>query len=150
MRTVLSTAAAALLGVTFIGAAPYAAHASTENWPEVFEPTSLRTLNIEMSAQDWDFIRKDLTETYRPGWFSADDETPIYVAIRRKSSRALPSESNPIKVSLSGFTGAFDGAPMQQSDIEDRQKKLQEFVSKNNQDFAKKLKEEQDKAKAGN
>ena len=36
---------------------------------------------------------------------------------------------------------------MQQSDIEDRQKKLQEFVAKNNEDFAKKLKEEQDKAK---
>ena len=60
------------------------------------------------------------------------------------------NQPNPIKVSLKGFTGAFDGEPLQQSDIEDRQKKLQEFVSKNNQDFAKKLKEEQDKAKAGN
>jgi hypothetical protein len=39
---------------------------------------------------------------------------------------------------------------LQQSDIEDRQKKLQDFVAKNNEDFAKKLKEEQDKAKAGN
>jgi hypothetical protein len=95
-----SASAAALVVVTFIGAAPHAADASTENWPEVFEPTVLRTLNIEMSNQDWDFIRKDLTETYRPAWFSADDETPIYVAIRRKSSRALPSESNPVKVSF--------------------------------------------------
>jgi invasion protein IalB len=60
------------------------------------------------------------------------------------------NQPNPIKVSLKGFTGAFDGAPLQQSDIEDRQKKLQDFVAKNNQDFAKKLKEEQDKAKAGN
>jgi invasion protein IalB len=60
------------------------------------------------------------------------------------------NQPNPIKVSLKGFTGAFDGEPLQQSDIEDRQKKLQEFVSKNNQDFAKKLKEEQDKAKSGN
>lgn len=60
------------------------------------------------------------------------------------------NQPNPIKVSLSGFTGAYDGAPLQQSDIEDRQKKLQEFVSKNNEDFAKKLKEEQDKAKAAN
>lgn len=57
------------------------------------------------------------------------------------------NQPNPIKVTLQGFTGAFDGAPLQQSDIEDRQKKLQEFVAKNNQDFAKKLKEEQDKAK---
>ena len=60
------------------------------------------------------------------------------------------NQPNPIKVSLSGFTGAYDGAPLQQSDIEDRQKKLQEFVNKNNQDFAKKLKEEQEKAKAAN
>ncbi len=60
------------------------------------------------------------------------------------------NQPNPIKVSLKGFTGAFDGEPLQQSDIEDRQKKLQDFVTKNNEDFAKKLKEEQDKAKAGN
>lgn len=60
------------------------------------------------------------------------------------------NQPNPIKVSLKGFTGAYDGEPMQQSDIEDRQKKLQDFVTKNNEDFAKKLKEEQDKAKAGN
>ena len=60
------------------------------------------------------------------------------------------NQPNPIKVSLKGFTGAYDGEAMQQSDIEDRQKKLQDFVSKNNEDFAKKLKEEQEKAKAGN
>jgi invasion protein IalB len=60
------------------------------------------------------------------------------------------NQPNPIKVSLKGFTGAFDGPPLKQADIEDRQKKLQEFVSKNNEDFAKKLKEEQDKAKVAN
>jgi len=60
------------------------------------------------------------------------------------------SQPNPIKVALTGFSGAFDGAPLQQSDIEDRQKKLQDFVVKNNQDFAKKLKDEQAKAKAAN
>ncbi|MEJ6784746.1 invasion associated locus B family protein [Mesorhizobium sp. CC13] len=60
------------------------------------------------------------------------------------------NQPNPIKVSLQGFSGAFDGEPLKQSDLEDRQKKLQEFVSKNNQDFAKKLKEEQDKAKTAN
>jgi hypothetical protein len=58
------------------------------------------------------------------------------------------NQPNPIKVSLKGFTGAYDGPPLQQSDMEDRQKKLQDFVAKNNQDFAKKLKDEQDKAKA--
>lgn len=60
------------------------------------------------------------------------------------------NQANPVKVSLNGFTAAFDGPPLQQSDIEERQKKLQEFVAKNNEDFAKKLKEEQEKAKAAN
>ncbi|MBN9234278.1 MULTISPECIES: invasion associated locus B family protein [Phyllobacteriaceae] len=60
------------------------------------------------------------------------------------------NQPNPIKISLAGFGTAFDGPAMQQSDIEDRQKKLQEFVNKNNQDFSKKLKEEQDKAKTAN
>ena len=60
------------------------------------------------------------------------------------------NQPNPLKVSLQGFTGAFDGEPLKQTDLQDRQKKLQEFVSKNNQDFVKKLKEEQDKAKSVN
>jgi invasion protein IalB len=60
------------------------------------------------------------------------------------------NQPNPIDISLAGFTDAFDGPPLKQSDLEDRQKKLQEFVSKNNEDFAKKLKEEQEKAKKAN
>ncbi len=60
------------------------------------------------------------------------------------------NQPNPIKVALQGFGEAYDGPAMQQSDIEDRQKKLQDFVAKNNQDFAKKLKDEQDKAKTAN
>ena len=60
------------------------------------------------------------------------------------------NKPNPVKVSLQGFTGAFDGEPLKQSDIDDRQKKLQDFVVKNNEDFAKKLKEEQEKAKQAN
>ena len=60
------------------------------------------------------------------------------------------NQPNPVKVSLAGFTGAYDGPALQQSDIEDRQKKLQDFVAKNNDALNKKLKEEQDKAKAAN
>ncbi|WP_421913013.1 invasion associated locus B family protein [Mesorhizobium sp.] len=60
------------------------------------------------------------------------------------------NQPNPVKIALQGFSGAYDGPPLQQSDIEDRQKKLQDFVAKNNQDFAKKLKDEQDKAKTAN
>lgn len=60
------------------------------------------------------------------------------------------NQPNPIQVSLSGFTDAFDGPPLKQSDIEDRQRQLEEFVNKNNEDFQRKLREEQEKAKAGN
>lgn len=59
------------------------------------------------------------------------------------------NQPNPIEVSLTGFTDAYDGPPLKESDLQDRQKKLQEFVAKNNEDFAKKLKEEQEKAKQG-
>jgi hypothetical protein len=59
------------------------------------------------------------------------------------------NQPNPLDISLAGFTDAFDGPPLKESDLQDRQKKLQEFVAKNNEDFAKKLKEEQDKAKQG-
>jgi invasion protein IalB len=60
------------------------------------------------------------------------------------------NQQSPVKISLAGFSDAYDGPALQQSDLEDRQKKLQDFVAKNNEDFAKKLKEEQDKAKAAN
>ncbi len=29
------------------------------NWPEIFEPNQLRTLNLEMDPADWDTICKD-------------------------------------------------------------------------------------------
>lgn len=62
------------------------------------------------------------------------------------------NQPNPIPISLQGFTAAFDGPALQQSDIEERQRQLEEFVNKNNDDFQRKLREEQEKAKqaAGN
>jgi invasion protein IalB len=79
----------------------------------------------------------------------------LVASFKKGSSLTLTSvnfqnQPNPIKVALTGFSDAYDGPPLKQSDIEDRQKKLQDFVAKNNEDFAKKLKEEQDRAKAGN
>lgn len=59
------------------------------------------------------------------------------------------NQPNPIKMPLSGFTSAYDGEALPQSDIEDRQKKLQDFVNKNNQEFTDKLREAQEKAKKG-
>lgn len=65
-----------------------------EGWPEVFEPTVLRTLHLEtINAADWDTIEGD--ETYDievPALFWADGEeaTKLYVSVRRKSGDPLP------------------------------------------------------------
>src|SRR5688500_6008516 len=75
--------------------------ANAQAWPDVFNPFQILTLNLQLSDQDWDTIRHDLTnEIEVPAMFWADGETPILVSVRRKSSRALPSEANPIKVGL--------------------------------------------------
>ncbi|WP_223477747.1 invasion associated locus B family protein [Oricola indica] len=60
------------------------------------------------------------------------------------------NQPNPIKISLSGFTNAFDGEPLKQSEVESRQQQLQEAIEKRREDFQKRLLEEQEKAKQGN
>jgi invasion protein IalB len=60
------------------------------------------------------------------------------------------NKPNPINVALTGFSQAFDGPGLQQSEIEDRQKTLQEEVQKRQKEFEDKMKAEQEKAKTGN
>ncbi len=50
---------------------------------------------------------------------------------------------NPIKISLNGFTGVFDGAPMEQSKLEERQRLLQEEMQKKAEEARKKLEDAQ-------
>ena len=72
-----------------------------QDWPGVFDPTVVRHFQLEIAPADWDTIRRDTTnEIEVPASFRSDNEAPITVSVRRKSSRALPSEANPIKVSL--------------------------------------------------
>jgi len=72
-----------------------------QGWPAVFDPFRLLTLNLEIDPADWDTIRRDITNVIEvPAQLWADGEAPILVSVRRKSSRALPSETNPIKVGL--------------------------------------------------
>lgn len=76
----------------------------------------------------------------------------IVTSFKKGSELTLTSvnfqnQPNPMKVTLQGFTGAYDGPPLQQADLDERQKKLEEFVNKNNQEFAEKLKRAQEQAK---
>jgi hypothetical protein len=73
----------------------------SQSWPEVFDPLVVRNLSLEITPADWDTIRFDLTnEIEVPASLSADGEAPILVSVRRKSSRALPSETDPQKIGL--------------------------------------------------
>ncbi|MHC5156400.1 MAG: hypothetical protein ACYSO3_09875, partial [Planctomycetota bacterium] len=62
----------------------------------------LRSLYFQMeNPGDWDIIRFDTSfDIEKPAYFWAEGETPIYVNIRRKSCDALPSESDPFKISI--------------------------------------------------
>jgi hypothetical protein len=83
-----------VLVTIFLIAAP---GALAQAWPDVFNPFQILTLNLQLAEQDWDTIRHDLTnEIGVPAQFWADGESPILVSVRRKSSRALPSEADSI------------------------------------------------------
>src|SRR5688572_13985047 len=89
------------LTAVMIALVAMAAPVSAQSWPRVFDPLVVRTFNLELEPADWDVIRFDTTnEIEVPAMFWADDEAPILVSVRRKSSRALPSEQDPIKIGL--------------------------------------------------
>ena len=67
----------------------------------------------------------------------------------RLTSTNFRSQKNPVSVTLKGFTAAYDGPALKASDVNDRQKKLQEELRKKAEETRRKLKEAQDKAKSG-
>jgi hypothetical protein len=78
-----------------------AAPAAGQGWPEVFEPTTLLTLHLQMDASDWTTVQNDTSLSIEvPATFWADGETPITISVRRKSADALTAASGYKKVSL--------------------------------------------------
>ncbi|GEO83323.1 MULTISPECIES: invasion associated locus B family protein [Alphaproteobacteria] len=57
---------------------------------------------------------------------------------------------NPIKIPLDGFTGAYDGEAMSQSQAEERQRLLQEAMQKKQEERNKAMSDAQNAAKQGN
>ncbi len=55
---------------------------------------------------------------------------------------------NPIKVSLDGFTGAYDGEPVSESKLAESQRSLQDSMQKKAEEARKKLEDAQKAAKA--
>ena len=63
------------------------------------------------------------------------------------TSTNFQNKKSPIKVTLSGFTAAFDGPPLKRTELQDRQNKLQQELQKKAEAARKKLEEAQKKAK---
>jgi hypothetical protein len=75
--------------------------ALAQGWPQVFEPTQVLSLNLSMTPEDWQTIQDDATFAVRvPAQFWAAGESPILVAVRRKSATALQNGTPFKKVSL--------------------------------------------------
>ena len=66
------------------------------------------------------------------------------------TSTNFRATKNPVKVSLKGFTAAFDGPPLKRNEVADRQKQLEAELQKKAKETADKLKAAQDAAKTGN
>jgi hypothetical protein len=71
------------------------------SWPGVFDPSHVISLYFRMTEEDWNTVRFDASNSVlKPAWFRAAGEEEIKVELRRKSSRALPSEEDPWKVGM--------------------------------------------------
>ena len=65
------------------------------------------------------------------------------------TSTNFRSQQNPVKVSLSGFTAAYDGPPLKKGELDKRKEDIGKALQKKAEETRKKLKEAQDKAKSG-
>jgi len=68
--------------------------ASAYDWPGLYNPLQMLTLNLDMDPADWDTIKVDTTHDIEvPAMFWADGDLdepdPILVSVRRKSADAL-------------------------------------------------------------
>jgi spore coat protein CotH len=102
----VAVAAVAIFSVLCAGSA----QAQIPDWPGIFEPNQLLTLNLSLDPCDWDTVLNNipeangciLNEIEVPTLFWADGEesNKILVSVRRKKSFAFPDETDPCKVAL--------------------------------------------------
>ena len=57
------------------------------------------------------------------------------------------NQPNPVEVTLQGFTAAFEGNPLKQSELEERQQELQAEIERRREEFQERLRAEQERAK---
>ncbi|UCE98643.1 MAG: CotH kinase family protein, partial [Planctomycetota bacterium] len=101
------------------------------NWPDIFEPNQLLTLNLEMAAADWNLIKldgliwNDVNQAYEvnsanplpyeievPAWFwmEGEEANKIVVAVRQKSCDPLGDANDRyFKISLKIDINQYEG-----------------------------------------
>lgn len=95
-----SISCGALLALLILGSTPGVV-AAEPSWPDVFDPSVVLILNLQMSSGDWATVQGDTSNSIQvPAQFWANGETAISVTVRRKSSAPV-SGSGFSKVGLS-------------------------------------------------
>ena len=88
--------------------------AQGQGWPEIFNPSQLMTLNMEIDPDDWQAVLNTHPGDGGPApdciydppkvpayfWMDGEETQKIRVEVRRKKGFAFPNESNPQKVAL--------------------------------------------------
>ncbi|MEN8205265.1 MAG: CotH kinase family protein [Pseudomonadota bacterium] len=81
------------------------APASAYEWPGVYDPLQLLTLNLDMDPGDWSTVKNDQTlDIEVPAMFWADGEEQILVSVRRKSGDALGDKVS-LKIDINEYVG---------------------------------------------
>lgn len=65
------------------------------------------------------------------------------------TSTNFRAQANPVKVTLNGFTAAFDGPALKQDQVEERNQQIADELKKKADEARKKLQDAQEKAKTG-
>ena len=83
--------------------------ASAYDWPGVYDPLQLITLNLDMEPGDWSKVKNDTTfDIEVPAMFWADGDLdepePILISVRRKSADALGDKVS-LKLDINEYVG---------------------------------------------
>ena len=91
-KSLATRSVAIAVSLAFLAGSAYA-----QDWPGIFDPTLLMTLNIQMDPCDLNVVLNDETfDIELPAWFWADGEEneKIWVSIRRKSGDPIDANDH--------------------------------------------------------
>ena len=100
-----------------------------------------QTLNYSVCFQDRCIAEAELTDAMVASMKAGKQMNVTSINFQR--------QANPVPITLSGFTDAYDGAPKAQPELAQRQQELNEALQKQAEERRKKFEEAQNAAKSG-